>query len=125
MLELQDVSMSYHTPAGEIQALEGLSLTIKKGEFVSIIGPSGCGKSTLLSIMSGLLRPSAGKVRIHGREVDGPHPKVAWMPQKDNLFPWRTILGNVYIGLEVRKCLNEVTKARAKYLLAKYGLGEF
>lgn len=125
MLEIQDVSLSYHTPEGEIQALESLSLNIQNGEFVSIIGPSGCGKSTLLALISGLIKPSSGKVRIHGEEVTAPHPKIAWMPQRDSLFPWRTILGNVYIGLEVRHCLDETTKARARALLTKYGLGEF
>jgi NitT/TauT family transport system ATP-binding protein len=125
MVELQGVSMNYQTPEGETAAVENLSLIIEKGEFMSLIGPSGCGKSTILALIVGLLNPSAGSVLVDGAPVDGPHPKIGFMPQRDQLFPWRTILQNVLIGFEARGKLTEGDREKAKGLLIKYGLGDF
>ncbi len=125
MLKLERVGFNYHTPEGEIQAIQEVSLDIKDGEFLSIIGPSGCGKSTLLSLIGGMLRPSAGRVTIDDQEITGPDPRIAWMPQRDQLFPWRTILGNVLIGIEVKRQPTLEDRRKAIALLEKYGLGEF
>jgi NitT/TauT family transport system ATP-binding protein len=92
--------MKYHTLAGETAALNNLSLQVREGEFVSIIGPSGCGKSTLLSLICGLLSPSGGDILVDGESVKGPNPKIGYMPQRDQLFPWRNILMNVTLGCE-------------------------
>jgi len=125
IVEVRDLALNYHTLAGETAALQNLSLQIKEGEFVSIIGPSGCGKSTLLSLICGLLQPSSGVVLVDGESVVGPNPKMGYMPQHDQLFPWRNIIQNVTLGLEVQHKLNEVTRTRAEKLLDKYGLGDF
>lgn len=125
IVEVKNLTMNYHTLAGETAALENLSLQVREGEFVSIIGPSGCGKSTLLSLICGLLKPSKGDILVDGEAVTGPNSKIGYMPQRDQLFPWRSIMMNVTLGLEVQNKLNEETKDKAKNLLVKYGLGEF
>ncbi|MEA4893378.1 MAG: ABC transporter ATP-binding protein [Peptococcaceae bacterium] len=125
MLKLENLSFNYHTQAGEIRAIENIDLEIREGEFLSLIGPSGCGKSTLLSLISGMLKPSRGRVLLDGEEIRGPDAKIAWMPQRDQLFPWRTILGNVLIGIEVRRKLTPADRKKAVSLLEKYGLGDF
>ncbi|PKM90933.1 MAG: spermidine/putrescine ABC transporter ATP-binding protein [Firmicutes bacterium HGW-Firmicutes-12] len=125
IVDVRNLTMKYHTLAGETAALNNLSLQVREGEFVSIIGPSGCGKSTLLSLICGLLSPSGGNILVDGETVQGPNPKIGYMPQRDQLFPWRNILMNVTLGLEVQNKLNEKTRSNAKDLLVKYGLGDF
>lgn len=125
VVELKSVTMSYHTLDGETQAIKNLSLDIRSGEFVSIVGPSGCGKSTLLSLVSGLLKPSAGAIFINNEPVSGPSNNVGYMPQRDHLFEWRTILKNTTLGLEIQNKLNKETMRNAERLLEEYGLGEF
>ncbi|MCQ1531069.1 ABC transporter ATP-binding protein [Lutispora saccharofermentans] len=125
VVEIIDVSMNYHTLDGETNAIQKLNLEISNGEFVSIVGPSGCGKSTLLSLISGILRPSAGKILVNGKEVQGPSASVGYMLQKDHLFEWRTIAKNITIGLEIQGKLNKETQASIEKLLKEYGLYEF
>ncbi|MBZ4653107.1 MAG: spermidine/putrescine transporter ATP-binding protein [Peptococcaceae bacterium] len=125
IVEAKDLTMNYHTLDGETAAIKDLNLQVYEGEFVSIIGPSGCGKSTLLSLIAGLLTPSNGAVLVKGEVVSGPNPNVGYMPQRDQLFPWRNILNNVLIGLEVQHKLNDETREKAKELLSTYGLGDF
>ena len=125
LLEIQDVTESYQAENGEIFALDRISFSMEKGEFLSIVGPSGCGKSTLLSIIAGLLPPSSGKILLDGREVSGVDPRIGYMLQKDNLLEWRTIWKNVLLGLELRRQLDEESLARAESLLKSYGLWEF
>ncbi|MGE4282874.1 MAG: ABC transporter ATP-binding protein [Clostridia bacterium] len=117
--------MQYHTLEGEINAISNINLEVEKGEFVSIVGPSGCGKSTLLSIIAGLLKPSSGKILIHGEEVKGTSSRIGYMLQKDHLFEWRTIFQNTLLGLEVQGKLNDQAKQYASKLLKTYGLGDF
>lgn len=125
VVEIIDVSMNYHTLDGETNAIQKLNLEVSNGEFVSIVGPSGCGKSTLLSLISGILRPSAGKILVNGKEVQGPSASVGYMLQKDHLFEWRTIAKNITIGLEIQGKLNKETQASIEKLLKEYGLYEF
>lgn len=125
IVELKELGMKYHSGNGEIPALENISLTVEKGEFISIVGPSGCGKSTLLSLISGLLTPSTGSVHINGRPVAGTTGEVGYMLQKDHLFDWRTILGNVLLGLEIRKTATPDNYRYVLELLKTYGLYEF
>lgn len=120
------VSHRYFTPAGEVQALERLSLTVWPGEFVAVVGPSGCGKSTLLSLAAGLVRPTSGEVLVDGRPVQGPsRGVVGYMPQRDALFEWRDVLGNVLVGPDVQGRPRRAAAARARTLLARYGLASF
>ncbi|HTP83446.1 MAG TPA: ABC transporter ATP-binding protein [Alphaproteobacteria bacterium] len=110
---------------GAVPALDGISLDVAAGRFVCLLGPSGCGKSTLFNVVAGLLRPTAGGVRIDGEDVTGTIGTVGYMLQKDLLLPWRTVLDNVILGLELKGVPRHVARERAKPLLARYGLGGF
>lgn len=123
LLELQDVSLTYHSKRGETQALSHLDLSVQNGEFYGIVGPSGSGKTTLLSIMAGVLAPTQGRVLLDGKPLQG--EGVGYMLQRDQLFEWRTIWNNVLLGLEVAHAKTPQNLAYARLLLAKYGLSEF
>ena len=125
IVEIKDISMTYHTLDGETEAIKDINLNIDKGEIVSLVGPSGCGKSTLLSIIAGLIEPSKGKVLIKGKEVKGPTKEIGYMFQRDHLFEWRTIIENVLIGLEIQGKVNEENYKYAEKLLDIYGLSDF
>src|SRR5260370_13455532 len=101
-ISVEGVSKRYETPSGPVPAVEGVSLTVRPCEFVSLLGPSGCGKSTVLGMIGGLVRPDSGRILIDGEAVMGPNPrKVALVFQDAALFPWRTALGKVRFGPQV------------------------
>ena len=102
MIQLLHAAFVYQSPDGEVEALRDVSFDVREGEFCSIVGPSGCGKSTLLSALAGLERLSGGSLELDGEPVCGPSRKVGFMPQRDQLFEWRSIWGNVTLGLTVR-----------------------
>jgi NitT/TauT family transport system ATP-binding protein len=85
-----------------VRALHGFDIDVDEGEFVSIVGPSGCGKSTFLSILLGLLKPESGDLRLRDKEITGPGPDRAMVFQEFGLLPWRTVRGNVELGLELK-----------------------
>ena len=123
ILNLDNVCLTYFSSNGETEALKNLSFGVNAGDFVSIVGPSGCGKTTILSLISGLIKATKGKITINNQEDKSSF--VGYMFQKDNLFEWKTILGNVYLGLEIQK---RKTKENIEYvnaLLKKYNLWEF
>ncbi|KAF9129823.1 hypothetical protein BGX30_013736 [Mortierella sp. GBA39] len=101
VVELKNLTHVYVNDREASLAVEGLNLTVHPGEFISLVGPSGCGKTTILSMIAGLLHPTNGEVLVYGRKVEGPSPDVGYMLQQDYLFPWRTILQNAAIGLEL------------------------
>lgn len=111
--------------AEPLVAVRDVRLAVADGEVVSLIGPSGCGKSTLLTMAAGLDRPSSGEVYVDGHRVDGPNRHVAFMLQKDLLMPWRTILENVEIGLEIRGEPVARRRAKASEHLTRCHLGRF
>jgi len=125
IVDLQHIYLTYQSPDGEVEALHDLTLSIEEGEFVSLVGPSGCGKSTLLSVVAGLEPPSAGTVFVEGEPVTAPSPKLGYMPQRDQLFPWRTIWANVTLGLELSHRNHGEHAARVRELLDRYGLSAF
>ena len=124
-VELRGLHMRYFSLEGETEALRDINLSVAPGEFVAIIGQSGCGKSTLLSLISGILKPTAGAVLVDGKRVAGPARKVGYMLQQDYLFEWRTILENAVLGAEIQGAEMGKARTRAKELLTKYGLGQF
>lgn len=126
MLSMKNVSLTYQAPEGETEAIRDFSLCLDEGEFVSLVGPSGCGKTTVLSLIAGLMPPTAGEIEVGGVKVGGgARPDVGYMLQRDNLFEWRTILGNVLLGPEIRKKKDKASVDYAVELLKKYGLGDF
>src|SRR6202163_1972294 len=102
-IEDRDVSLVYDTPAGRVTGVERASFDIEQSEFLCLVGPSGCGKSTLLNIIAGFLVPTGGEIRIGGKAVTG-HGMDRGIVFQDfaQLFPWRTALGNVTFGLEMK-----------------------
>ena len=118
ILELQDISHAYHGMEGETLALSHLSFSLKQGDFVSIVGPSGCGKSTLLSIISGLIPPESGTVKLAGNHI-------GYMLQKDHLLEWRSVYRNIILGLEVQHSVTAETKEKVHKMLKQYGLEQF
>ena len=125
VLELKNISHSYHNTEGETPALKDLSFFLKKGEFISIVGPSGCGKSTLLSLIAGLLVPESGTILINGKQLKESTTNIGYMLQRDHLFEWRTIYNNVILGLEIQHMLTARTRRKAHQLLEQYGLESF
>ena len=125
-VELRSVQQRFRRPDGsEFVALEGVDLSIDPGTFVSLIGPSGCGKSTIFNAMAGLLTPSDGVIVIDGQDATGTIGRVGYMLQKDLLLPWRTVLDNVILGLEIRGASVREARAYALPYLHRYGLGGF
>ncbi|NLY46095.1 MAG: ABC transporter ATP-binding protein [Tissierella sp.] len=125
VVEINNLGITYHTLEEETTALKNINFDIFHNEIIGIVGPSGCGKSTLLSLISGLLKPTIGQVKVNGNIVDKPLENVGYMFQKDHLFEWRNILDNVIIGLEIQGKLNDENIKQAKELLHSYGLGDF
>lgn len=124
-IEISGVSKWFRRNGEEIPAMRETSLSIEAGRFVSIIGPSGCGKSTLFNIIAGLMPPSTGKVLADGENIVGKTGYVGYMLQKDMLLPWRTILDNIILGMEIRGVPYKEATERALPLMEKYGLKGF
>ncbi|HEY8579784.1 MAG TPA: ABC transporter ATP-binding protein [Beijerinckiaceae bacterium] len=124
-LALDNVSMVFKTDKQEFTALAPMDLEIPAGRFISLIGPSGCGKSTIFNIVAGLQAPTTGRVLLDGRDATGMIGQVGYMLQKDLLLPWRTVLDNVALGLEIRGVPMAEARERAAPLLRRYGLGGF
>jgi NitT/TauT family transport system ATP-binding protein len=108
-----------------LDVLDDVSFTIEKGTFVSFVGPSGCGKTTLLRIIDGLIRPSRGEVLIDGETVCGPSATRAMVFQEFNLLPWRTVLRNIELGLEVQGADRRERRKVAFEILKRVGLEGF
>lgn len=124
-LEVHAVSMAFAGGAGNLDALAPVSFALHEGSFVSVIGPSGCGKSTLFNIIAGLQRPSSGTVSIDGEDATGTIGRVGYMLQKDLLLPWRTVLDNVILGMEIKGVSRSRARATAMPYLERYGLKGF
>ncbi len=117
-LQLCDVSVTFMTDVGGTEAIKDINLTIKQGEFISIVGPSGCGKSTLLSVIAGLIKPTKGHV-VMDFKTSG------YMFQQDFLLPWRTIKDNTLLGLEIKGVKSKKRVETALNLLKGLGLEHF
>lgn len=124
-LRLTALSKAFATPTGPLPVLDGVGTTIGRGEFVAVIGPSGCGKSTLFNVLTGLEAPDAGRVELDGTDITGTVGHCAYMPQRDLLMPWRTILDNAVLGLDVQRVPRAQARRRALALFAQFGLVGF
>jgi ABC-type nitrate/sulfonate/bicarbonate transport system ATPase subunit len=124
-LRLENLSKTFTTDNGDFVALADTNLDIPAGRFVSLIGPSGCGKTTIFNIVAGLLPPTTGRVLIDGEDATGFIGQVGYMLQKDLLLPWRTVLDNVALGMEIKGVPMKEARARALPLIQRYGLGGF
>jgi nitrate/nitrite transport system ATP-binding protein len=122
-LRIENIGMTFETRKGDFIALERIDLTVKKGDFVSLIGHSGCGKSTLLNLVAGLIRPTEGGILLAEREITGPGPDRGVVFQNHSLLPWLTCFDNVYLAVErVFKQPKPELKKRTHAALAMVGL---
>ncbi|WP_335392512.1 ABC transporter ATP-binding protein [Neobacillus drentensis] len=122
MLSIQELSYSFEE---EKPIFQGLTFDVKRGEFVSVIGASGSGKSTLFKLVTGLLEPDQGDILIDGQRTGKRLGSVGYMPQKDLLLPWRTVLENVLLPLEVTKVRKQAKLREIKEWLARFGLADY
>jgi len=125
MIRLTDVSRSFIGPAGTVEALRGIDLEVADGEFVAVVGRSGCGKSTLLRLVAGLLPPTTGEVQVSGERVTQPRRDIAMMFQRPALLPWRTVLDNVLLPVQIFGWRKAAHRDRAYELLELAGLAGF
>ena len=124
-IALDDATVAFRLADSRVYtAVEKANLSVANGEFVAIVGPTGCGKSTLLNIVAGLLKPAAGSVRIFGQPLAGLNRDAGYLFQADALFPWKTAIDNVAIGLEIRG-VRQDARQRAQAFLTSVGLGAF
>ena len=125
-IQARDISLTFKPKNRDsVTALKELTLDVAKGEFVSLVGPSGCGKSTFLNVLLGLLKPDAGEIRLNGKQITGPGQERAMVFQEFGLLPWRTVLANVELGLELKGVQALVRRERAMELIKMAGLAGF
>lgn len=117
IVEVQNLNMNFYTLDGELQVLKNVNFKVEEGKILALLGPSGSGKSTLLNILTKLLKPTSGDVRIKG--------KIGYMFQRDHLLEWRTIMENIRIALEIQNKLTAESKYQIEKLLKSYDLWEF
>jgi len=123
---LDDATVAFRLPDARIYtAVEKAALSVEQGEFVAIVGPTGCGKSTLLNVAAGLLRPVSGSVRIFDAPLTGLNREAGYLFQADALFPWKTAIDNVAIGLEIEGTPRRDALERAQSWLTSVGLAAF
>lgn len=121
MLSLKEVTYQY--PKEPAPTVKGLSFDVRPGEFVSLVGVSGCGKSTIFKLINGLLTPDSGTIRVDGAPIDGKRRYCGYMPQRDLLFPWRTVADNLKLPLEIAGGMSKPEmRRRAAEMLGEVGL---
>lgn len=126
LLEWNNVTVDFPAPdAKPLRALERMSFSVARGELVALVGPSGCGKTTALNVLAGQLPLQAGEARVAGVRVEGILPSVGYISQKDTLLPWRTVLDNVALAMELRGVPKAARRERAAALMAQMGLQGF
>jgi NitT/TauT family transport system ATP-binding protein len=125
-IAIEDVTLRFTTPDGHMMtALRDFTMTVARGEFACIVGPTGCGKSTTLNLVTSLLRPTTGTVRVMGEPVEKISPDIGFVFQSDALFPWRNVIDNVAAGPTYRGVPKREAYARARDWIARVGLARF
>jgi NitT/TauT family transport system ATP-binding protein len=125
VMAAERLKVVFRSRAGDVVALEDLSATLRRGEFVSVLGPSGCGKSTLLRVAAGLLQATSGRILLDGTPVSAPRPDVGVVFQQPTLLPWATVLDNVLLPIRTLRRDRAKGRARAEDLLRLVGLENF
>lgn len=113
-ISVQELSKGYSSRDGTVNALQQISFSVSEGEFVAIVGPSGCGKSTLLKILAGLLPSSGGKACLRGTPITGPRRDIGVVFQSPVLLPWRSVLENVLLPVDVQSLSRDRYRKRAR-----------
>lgn len=125
LLEAESLCKTFETPNGDLVAIANINLAVSPGEFLCIVGPSGCGKTTLLQLLAGLLPATGGHVWLAGVPLLKPHPEISIVFQKPNLMPWRTVLENVLLPLQIDAVPPAEARQRAEETLLMVGLSDF
>jgi NitT/TauT family transport system ATP-binding protein len=125
VLQIEGIRKEFAGGRTPVVALEAVDLAIERGEFVTLVGPSGCGKSSLLTLISGLAAPSGGRIRLDGRDIVGTDREVGFITQQDNLFPWRTLIDNVALALELAGAGRHERHREATRWIKRVGLDGF
>src|SRR2546421_302465 len=120
-LEIRSLSLSF----GAVEVLRDLSLTVRENEFVSILGPSGSGKSTTLSVLTGAHKANSGSLLAEGKPLSAKQKPFAYLPQRDALFPWRKIIDNLTVGLEIQGVRKPEARRRVRPLAKTFGIAGF
>ena len=124
-LQVRGLSKAFRDDGSTLEALRDFSLQVEPGQFVTIIGPSGCGKSTLFNLIVGLDEPDAGEIWLDGKHVERRAGLFGYMPQRDLLLPWRSVVANASLARELHGVPPELARAAAAELLPLFGLQEF
>lgn len=125
ILQVCEISAVFPNENGGLRALENVSFSVQPQEFVCVLGPSGVGKSTLLRILAGLLAPTSGEARFNGKSIAGPSRAVGMVFQRANLMPWRSVLTNIMLPLEVARVPQREAVMRAQKMVELVGLDGF
>ncbi|MFN2341501.1 MAG: ABC transporter ATP-binding protein [Halanaerobium sp.] len=125
LLEIENIYYDYREKETVYPVLSEINLSVAEGDFICIIGPSGCGKTTLFNILVGLDKPDRGKIKLKGEDITCTRGHLAYMPQKDLLFPWRTIIENLLLGVEINKGDLKAARKEAEDLIPLFGLEGF
>lgn len=125
LLQVQSICQNFETAQGELNAIRNISFSVTPGEFVCVVGPSGSGKTTLLQILAGLLPPTKGRVLLAGQPLLQPPPEISLVFQRPNLMPWRTVLENVKLPLQLVGLARGEANLKAASALEMVGLSDF
>jgi NitT/TauT family transport system ATP-binding protein len=125
VLQVHNLCLTYPNGNGGLRALQGLNFSLARQEFLCVLGPSGSGKTSLLRILAGLLKPTRGEVLFCQQEESRPRPRIGFVFQAANLMPWRTVLGNITLPLELQGVKPEEARPKAEELIALVGLQGF
>ncbi|WP_426955668.1 ABC transporter ATP-binding protein [Muricoccus radiodurans] len=125
LIAFRGVGKTFQADGRTVEAVRGIDLSIRRGEFVTLVGPSGCGKSTLLNMAAGLFGPTVGTVHYDGRPVQAINLRTGYMTQNDHLLPWRSVAGNIGVPLEIRGLSRAAMRERVGALMELVGLAGF
>lgn len=125
MLEAEHIAKTFFSGKGDTDAIEDITIDVRKNEFLVLLGPGQCGKSTFLNIIAGLIKPTSGTIKLDGKEITGTDSRIAMVFQKTGLYEWKTAMENAEIGLKYRKVSKKERREIAQKYLDLVGLHGF